>query len=329
VTESAPPPPHIEGEESPEDLPEAALALDAEQRRAEFWAQIRNSALQYLGVAWFLTQVFSVMGREFGWPPSLGNWVVILLGLGFVLAMLGSFASAWRHRMSHIRRRRTGLALAALATIGALAIWLPQRTSLGRVTGPSGLVSQGVGPFSTTPNVNGFFVVHPQEPLIPTNIHVTEGQSLSMWGEGRVNVGLASLVAAAERGDENAYDWVGPAGEVDASGFPVIRQDRGLPGRERCLLSQAAPYGALLAIITPSDRIVPATVRSLTMDTDVFVVGTHLETTVQTSGYLTLAVNDVYLDRAECDPASAEAGRDPGTFYRDNIGFFTVRLSVE
>jgi hypothetical protein len=82
-------------------------------------------------------------------------------------------------------------------------------------------------------------------------------------------------------------------------------------------------------MIVPSDRVAPGTVRSLTLDRDLFVVGTRLQTTARLSGYLIFGVNDVYLDRQECDPEGFQSGREAGVFYRDNIGFFTVRLVVD
>ncbi len=45
-------------------------------------------------------------------------------------------------------------------------------------------------------------------------------------------------------------------------------------------------------------------------------------------GYLSLAVNDVYADAEECDPQGFAEGRDADRFYRDNLGFFTARVTV-
>lgn len=101
----------------PEEIPEAED--QEERRRSDFWVQIRNSALQYIGVAWFLTQVFAVMGTEFGWPAGVSNWMIIILGIGFVLAMVGSFIVAWRDRVSRSRRHRRGLAIALITGIAA------------------------------------------------------------------------------------------------------------------------------------------------------------------------------------------------------------------
>jgi hypothetical protein len=322
----------VTGTSTQEERPGGDIASEGRDdgsRRSDFWIQIRNSALQYIGVGWFLTQVFAVMGSQFGWPTWVSNWVIIILGVGFVLAMVGSFVVAWQDRVSRTPYRRRHLAIAAIAAVAALALWLPRRPRLDEAAGSTGLFSQGAGPFSATMSANGFFVVHPQEPLVPTGVRVTAGQSLSIWGEGQINVALASLVEAARSGDEFAYEWVGPAGEVDARGLPILRRDRARPGREQCLLHREAPYGALLAMITPSDRVVPGTVRDLEMDAEVFVVGTHLETTAQANGYLILGVNDVYLDEAVCDPEAVAAGREPGVFYRDNIGFFTARVLVD
>jgi hypothetical protein len=221
--------------------------------------------------------------------------------------------------------RRRGLALATLAAVAALVVWAAQG---GPHASSSGVVNQSRGLFSTSTDVDGFFIVQPQEPLTPTDIFVARGQTISIWGQGRINIALARLVQAVEMGDAVAYEWVGSEGEVDARGQPILRRDRAKPGREHCLLNASAPYGSLLAVLTPSDHIVPSTVRSLAMDSQVFVVGAHLETTAQAAGFITLAVNDVYLDREGCDPEEFAAGREAGAYFRDNVGFFTVRMQV-
>lgn len=93
-------------------------------------------------------------------------------------------------------------------------------------------------------------------------------------------------------------------------------------------MNSAFPYGALMLLIAPTDRITPATARGLAPGTEIFVVGSQVETRARVSGYLTLGVNDVYLDREECDPEEFAAGRQAGAFFRDNIGFFSVRIRV-
>jgi len=296
-----------------------------QDRPPDLWVQLRNHALQYVGIGWFLTQVFGVSARNFGWPPQFGDWLVMALGAGFIGVMVGSFVLGRRVPGAAVRRRRRGFWIAGVAAGAALLIWLAQGPP---EAGPSGVVSESRGLFSTSTDVDAFFVVHPQEPLLSTGVFVARGKTLSVWGEGRINIALARLVEAAQAGEDFTYEWVGPPGEVDARGLPLLRQDRGRPGRERCLLNASAPYGALMVILAPSDRIAPSTVRSLAADREVFVVGSHVETTTQTSGYVTLAVNDVYLDREECDPEEFTAGRDPGAHYTDNIGFFTARIQV-
>lgn len=300
---------------------------DSEAQDRSIWIRMRNLALEYVGIGWFLTQVIGVMARDLGWPPRVGDYLVIALGLGFVGTLLTAIVMA-KMAPERMPRRKRGLALAAFAAVAAMAVWGIQVGRSSRDARPAGMVSESRGLFSTSTDVDGFFVVHPQDPLLQTGIFVKRGQKLSAWGEGRINLALASLVEAAQAGDSAAYEWVGPEGEIDSRGLPVVRRDRARAGREQCLLHRAYPYGALLAMITPSDRIAPGTARTLAEDREVFVVGTHLDTALQVSGYLTLGVNDVYLDRPECDPEAVAAGRDPGAFFRDNLGFFTVRLRV-
>jgi len=108
----------------------------------------------------------------------------------------------------------------------------------------------------------------------------------------------------------------------------VIRRDRGLPGRERCLIQSAFPFGSLLLLVSPTDRPTPGTARDLEPGQEAFVVGSHLEVETGARGYLILAVNDVYLDREECDRAAFEAGVHANKYFLDNIGFFSVRLQT-
>lgn len=290
------------------------------------WIRVRNAALEYVGVGWFLSQVVAVMGRQFGWSSKVGDFVVIGLGVGFVVTMSAALIMARRPVAPGSGRR--GLIFAGVAALAALGVWLLSGGISGVRTGRSGLVHESRGLFSTAGEVDGFFVVHPQEPLAPTGIRVRPGQTISVSAQGRVNIALARLVEAMEAGDGVAYAWVGPRGEVDPRGLPVLRRDRGRPGRERCLVNAAFPYGALLALLTPSERITPGTARGLRPDREIFAVGSHLETRAELGGFLSLAVNDIYLDREECDPDAFAAGRDPDAFFRDNIGFFSVRVEV-
>lgn len=218
--------------------------------------------------------------------------------------------------------------LAAGAAIAAVAVWIASGGLSGPRAGPFGLVNERRGLFTTASDVDGFFVVHPQEPIMPTGIFVRRGQSISAWADGSVNIALARLVEAVGAGDAVAYEWVGPAGEVDGRGQPILRADRAHAGRERCLLNRAYPYGTLLLLVTPADRPLPGAARALVPDREIFSVGAHLEAVAPVAGYLSLGVNDVYLDREECDPEEFAAGRQAGAYFRDNVGFFSARLRV-
>jgi hypothetical protein len=289
------------------------------------WVRVRNAAFQYLGVSYFLTQVLIVTARQFGAPAWLGDYLIIALGLGFILTLILTFVMA-RRGVAPPRKRH--LVMAGTAAVAGLGLWLISGGQPELRSGQYGIVRESRGLFSTSSDVHAFLVVHPQEPFRPTGIRVEAGQKVSAWADGRINVGLATLVAGAEDGNVEPYEWVGPEGEVDATGQPVIRRDRGLPGRERCLLQAAFPYGSLLLLVSATDRPIPGSVRDLRPGREAFVVGSELEVDVGVAGYLVLAVNDVYLDREDCDPAAFRAGSHANKHYLDNLGFFSVRLQL-
>jgi len=289
------------------------------------WVRVRGAAFQYLGVSYFLTQVLIVTARQFGAPSWLGDYLIIALGLGFVLTLTVTLVMA-RRGSSPPKKRH--LLLAGIAAIAGLAVWLASGGQPELRSGEYGIVRESRGLFSTATDVHAFLVVHPQEPFRPTGIRTVAGQKVSVWADGRINVGLAALVAAVEDDSVEPYQWVGPEGEVDATGQPVIRRDLGLPGRERCLLQPAFPYGSLLLLVSPTDRPTPGTARDLKPGREAFVVGPRLEVEARDAGYLVLAVNDVYLDREECDREAFEAGIHANKYFLDNIGFFSVRLQI-
>ena len=290
------------------------------------WIRVRNAAIQYLGVGWFLTQVSIVLGRQLGWPSWVGDYLILGLGLGFVLTLLVTWIMA--RSGSRARPRKRHLALAGAAAIAGVAVWLASGGQPGLRSGEFGVVRESRGLFSAATDVHAFLVVHPQEPFRPTGIRAEAGQTISVWADGRVNIGLAGLVAAVQDDAVEPYDWVGPDGEVDAAGQPVIRRDLGLAGRERCLIQPAFPYGALMVLVSPTDRPTPGTARELRPGQEAFVVGSHLEVDVAERGYLVLAVNDVYLDKEECDPAAFASGVHANKYFLDNIGFFSVRVQT-
>lgn len=290
------------------------------------WARVRNAAIQYLGVGWFLTQVCIVLGRQLGWPSWIGDYLILALGLGFILTLGATVVMARRRTAPRPLKRH--LAMAGVAAIAGVVVWLASGGQPGLRSGEFGVVRESRGLFSASTDVHAFIVVHPQQPFRPTGIEVERGQRVSVWADGRINIGLAGLVAAVEDDDVDPYDWVGPDGEVDATGQPVIRRDRGLVGRERCLIQRAFPYGSLMLLISPTDRPTPGTARRLEPGEQAFVVGSHLELEVQARGHLILAINDVYLDSRDCDEAAFDAGVHADKYFLDNIGFFSVNLQM-
>lgn len=290
------------------------------------WIRARNVALQYVGVGWFLIQVLAVLGKQLDWSPRVGDYLIIALGLGFVLTLVGALIMDPRRERS---RRSRGLALAALAAVAGLVVWLIGGGLPEFRSGEYGLVHERRALFSTSTNVSAMMIVHPQTPFTPTGIRVEAGRSVEVWADGRINIGLARLVAAVQEGDIEAYDWVGPEGEINATGEPIIRADRGFPGRETCLLNQAFPYGALLLAVTPDERLTPAEARLLEPGREIVAVGSHLVHQMDVGGYLQLGVNDVYLDRAEClGPEADNEDRRASIYFQDNIGFYSVRLAA-
>jgi len=299
---------------------------NGEQDPKQPWVRVRNAVFQYLGVSYFLTQVVIVSARQVGAPAWIGDYLIIALGLGFVLTVTLTFVMAKRGKPARPRKRH--LLLAGVATIAGVGLWLASGGQPALRNVQHGLVHESRGLFSAVTDVLAFLVVHPQEPFRATGIRVQEGRKVAAWADGRINVGLASLVAAVENDRVEPYEWVGPEGEVDATGQPVIRRDLGLPGRERCLLQSEYPYGSLLLFVSPTEHLTPATARELRPGREVFLIGPELEVEVPESGYLVLAVNDVYLDRRDCDPESFDAGVHANKYYLDNIGFFSVRVQL-
>lgn len=299
---------------------------DEEPQGPSRWIRARNVALQYVGVGWFLTQVVAVMAKQFDWPAAVSDYLVIGLGAGLVLTILTALIM---ERGPSRSRRTQGLALAVLAAFAGLVVWIMGGGLPDFRAERYGLVHESRALFSSATDVSAFLVVHPQQPFLPTDIRVEAGGRLEAWADGRINIGVARLVEAVQTGDVEAYDWVGPAGEIDATGQPILRADRGVPGREECLLNRAFPYGALLLAVSPNSRLTPAEARELVPGREIFAVGTHLDVEAGSDGYLFLGVNDVYLDRPECRPDETPgAGRDADIFFLDNIGFFSVRLGV-
>lgn len=299
---------------------------DTELATANRWHRVRDAAINYVGIGWFLTQVSSVLGNELGWSPRVSDFLILALGIGFVATLIVAMIFARRSRGPRVRTG--GLVIAILAGIAGFAIWTASGGQPRLQTVGSGIVQESRGLFSTSTDLDAYLVVHPQQPLAATGLEVRRGQSVLVEAEGHINIALARLVEAVEAGDEVAYEWVGPEGEIDATGQPILRQDRARVGREECLLNRRFPYGALLLVLTPTDRPTPGSVRELREGREVFGVGEGLTFTAESDGFLTLGVNDVYLDERECDPDAFDAGRVAGTFYRDNVGFFSVRIEV-
>ena len=268
----------------------------------------------------------SVLGRQLGWSPRVSDVLVLALGIGFVATVVTAMILARRARGPGARAG--GLLIAVLAGLAGFMIWTASGGQPRLHTTGSGIVRESRGLFSTSSDLDAYLVVHPQQPLAATGLHVRRGQSVLVEAEGHINIALARLVEAVEAGDEVAYEWVGPEGEIDATGQPILRQDRARIGREGCLLNRRFPYGALLVALTPTDRPTPGSVRGLREGREVFGVAEGLRFTAESDGFLTLGVNDVYLDERECDPEAFDAGRVASAFFRDNVGFFSVRMEV-
>jgi len=290
------------------------------------WHRVRDAAMKYVGIGWFLTQVSAVLGDQLGWPPRIGDYLVIALGVGFVVTM--AVAILFSRRPRPPGKRAGGLILAGLAALAGVTIWVSTGGQPEFQASVAGFVQESRGLLSTSSDLDAYLVVHPQQPLVPTSLRVRRGQSVTVRAEGHVNIALARLVEAVEAGDEVAYEWVGPAGEIDSTGQPILRPDRARAGREGCLVHREFPYGALLLVLSRTDRLTPGAVRDLAAGREVFSVGDGLTLTAASDGFLTLGLNDVYLDRRECDPEAFDVGTAASSFFRDNIGFFSVSVEI-
>jgi serine/threonine-protein kinase len=86
-------------------------------------------ALAYLAGAWLLLQVFGELRDNFGWSPLYGRMLIVLLGVGFLAALV----LAWYH--GEKGHQRVGgvelLMLSALLLIAAGVVWLVGSGSSG------------------------------------------------------------------------------------------------------------------------------------------------------------------------------------------------------
>ncbi len=86
-------------------------------------------ALAYLAGAWLLLQVLDVLGQNFDWPRAFFRSATIVLGVGFLAALV----LAWYHGEKG-RQRVSGpelLMLGALLVIAGGMVWLVGRSSAG------------------------------------------------------------------------------------------------------------------------------------------------------------------------------------------------------
>lgn len=188
-----------------------------------------------------------------------------------------------------------------------------------------GWIVTGRDPFSTEEYQIAHVVVRPQDHWQKTGVWLDGEETPIVTASGAVHISLDALVHASRLDTVPRYGWVGPEGEE------LPRRDRGRPGRERCLMVQGAPYGALILAISTDDTLEPDEVWELaTQDsTAVQVVGREYTPDAPPGrGHLYLAVNDVYLQRRECDPALYDSGVDPAVFLYDNLGSFSVSVRV-
>lgn len=287
------------------------------------WERVRNWAIQYIGIGWFLSQVLASLSREFGWSERVADLAVVLLGVGFVGTVgIAAVSRGFGRRTSRIR------SVGVLVVAGVLGIGVWWLTGGGRSVeaGPMGMLSEHVPLLASRAEVSGQLFVYPFRPWSYSGIRLEEGVTVTVRADGQVHLSLEALFQAGVADEAPDDVWVGPSGELDASGVPLVRQDRIVPGRENCLLVAALPYGALLMAIAPGEHLSPREARGLRPGQDVFAVGDRFATEVTRSGFAHFAVNDVYLDDPACDPDFAAAGGDPQAFLADNLGFFTVQI---
>ena len=80
-------------------------------------------ALAYLATAWVLVQAFDLVGQQFGWPTPVLRSFTVLLGFGFLPALV----IAWYHGekgVQQVSREEAALLVVLLAVAGGLAWWV-------------------------------------------------------------------------------------------------------------------------------------------------------------------------------------------------------------
>ena len=80
-------------------------------------------ALAYLATAWVLVQAFDLVGQQFGWPTPVLRSFTVLLGFGFLPALV----IAWYHGekgVQQVSREEAALLVSLLAVAGGLAWWV-------------------------------------------------------------------------------------------------------------------------------------------------------------------------------------------------------------
>jgi TolB-like protein/Tfp pilus assembly protein PilF len=86
-------------------------------------------ALAYLAGAWAFAQAFDLVGEQFGWPMHVRQGMTVLLGVGFV----GALVIAWYHGEKG-RQRVSGPELLGLALLFGIAGLLVSRLDAGQET---------------------------------------------------------------------------------------------------------------------------------------------------------------------------------------------------
>lgn len=269
-------------------------------------------------MAWTIVQVVVLGADTWGLSASWKRGAIVVLAGVYVIGAVIIYRRNALGRLS----LAGGVQVLVLFVLTGLFVWL---VSGGRPTiqmSSMGLVSATRPPFHLTKDVTGYLLKHPQQPWEFTDVRIAAGNTLEVVSAGRVHLSLDRLVQAATADVPPVYEWVGPEGEA------TTRPDRGSAGREACLLHPAFPYGALLIALADGQQLSISAARELVPGERIFAPGPLFVRRVTDPAFVHVAVNDVYLDRPDCDEAFAAAGGDPATFLADNLGFFSVQVMV-
>lgn len=191
-----------------------------------------------------------------------------------------------------------------------------------------------------------FVTIHASLPWQSTGVRVSKGNSLKIRATGQVGMAFHHLYNFAERLYETKENWSHKPYSVfwnGPDGFGSVPPTDPGPTGERieCLLNKSSKYGSLIGMISSYTNY-DILDHGRSNVNSIFLVGSNYQGKVSSDGILHLAVNDVYLDKSECDKSTfneirqmpeSRSRRYPEArynlvFYDDNIGLFSVRISV-